>query len=218
MEVTLEAQPRPGIGKGPSRQARRDGRVPGILYGAKIDPVPLSVDAKQMSAALHTEAGANVLISLEIDASKHLTLAREIQRHPIRGSLIHVDFVVIDRSSKITAAVPVHVVGESAGVKAGGQLDQHLHEISIEALPGEVPPSIEIDITALEIGQSVRISDLAVVEGVEILTGADELVLAIIETLELKTDIEVEEPVEEVEAPAEGEVAAPGDQEAKPGE
>src|SRR5687767_12447161 len=214
MEITLKAQPRSEKGKGPARRARASGQVPAVLYGSSLDPTPLLVDAKEMWHALHTEAGANVLITLQLDqATKFLTMAREIQRHPIKGTLLHVDFVNIARDVKISAEVPIHLVGESRGVKEGGQLDQHIHELKLEALPTDVPSAIEIDISDLGIGDTLRVSDIPAPSGAEIQNDPEEVVLAVIETLMMKVESDADE---EAVAP-EGEApAAEGDQEAQP--
>ncbi|MCA1840724.1 MAG: 50S ribosomal protein L25 [Actinomycetota bacterium] len=204
MEVNLKAQTRSGIGKGPARRARAEGNVPAVLYGSTIEPTVLTVDAKQVQAALHTEAGANVLISLEVDSKdRYLTLAREIQRHPVRGNLIHIDFVNIARDVKVHADVPIHIVGESRGVKEGGQLDHHMHELKVEALPTDVPPSIEIDITDIGIGDAIHVSDITPPSGVEFISEPEEMILAVIEATLMK--VETEEAAEA--APAEGAAA-----------
>ena len=212
MEITLKAHARSGTGKGPARRARAEGRVPGVLYGSTIEPTPLTVDAKEMMAALHTEAGANVLISLQVDSKdKCLTIARDVQRHPVRGTLIHVDFVRVARDVKIAADVPVHVIGESKGVKEGGQLDQHVHELKVEALPTDIPAAIEIDVTELSIGDSIRVSDIAAPNGVEFTGDLEEIVLAVIEPTVMKVEGEEAEAAaaaEEVAAEAAAEGAA----------
>lgn len=205
MEVTLQAQPRSATGKGPSGRARAAGQVPAVLYGSRLEPTPLFVDARQMFHALHTEAGQNVLINLELDGQKLLTITREIQKHPVKGTLLHIDFVKVERDVKIEAAVPIHLVGDSRGVKEGGQLDQHIHELKVEALPTDVPPAIEIDITDIGIGDQVRVSDVKASASVAILTDPDEVILGVIEPLAMKTELEVE--TEAVAEPVEGEKA-----------
>lgn len=214
MEITLKAQPRSEKGKGPARRARASGQVPAVLYGSSLDPTPLLVDAKEMWHALHTEAGANVLITLQLDqATKYLTMAREIQKHPIKGTLLHVDFVNIARDVKINAEVPIHLTGESRGVKEGGQLDQHIHELKLEALPTDVPSAIEIDISDLGIGDTLRVSDITAPAGADIQNDPEEVVLAVIETLIMKVESDAdEEAAAEAEAPA----AEEGAEEAPP--
>jgi large subunit ribosomal protein L25 len=213
MEVTLEVQPRTEKGKGPARRARAAGKVPAVFYGPAAAPQPLYVDARQMSQALHTVAGANVLINLKLDGKSHLAVPREIQRHPIRGTLIHIDFVNVARDVKIHADVPVHLIGESHGVKEGGQLDQHAHTLSVEALPAEVPTAIEVDISGLGIGDSLIVADVKAPAGVEILTSSEDLVVAVHTETVLEVP-EVEEEAEEVEGAPEAEAEAAATEEA----
>jgi large subunit ribosomal protein L25 len=182
--------------------------VPAVLYGPSVEATSLLVDAKHMSQSLHTDAGANVLINLVLDGkAKYLTVPREIQRHPIRGTILHVDFVEVKRDVKIHADVPVHFVGESRGVKAGGQMDVHLHELKVEALPAEIPPAIEVDVTGLGIGDVLRVTDVVLAAGVELLNDSEELVVGVIEPTVMQVEEEV--PVEEAEEELEGEEVAP---------
>jgi large subunit ribosomal protein L25 len=216
MEITLDVKPRTELGKGPASRYRVSGLVPAVFYGSSDEPVSLLVDAKQMSQALHTEAGANVLININVDGSSRLTVAREIQRHPIRGTILHVDFVHVARDQKIEAHVPLHLVGDSQGVHEGGVLDQHMHEIQIEAKPTDVPANVEIDITHMGIGDSLHVSDIVVPSGVEVLTPAEELVAAVVEPrvvteeeltgiAPVPTDAEIAEAeAEETSKPSEG--------------
>src|SRR5258708_19847460 len=127
MEVTLRAAPRTSTGKGSARQARMKGRVPAILYGRGMDPTPLAVDSKQIGHALHTEAGANVLVNLEVEGGRrYLTMVREVQRHPVRGTLLHVDFVNTARDVKTHADVAIHITGASQGAREGRAIQPHL--------------------------------------------------------------------------------------------
>jgi large subunit ribosomal protein L25 len=183
-------------------------------------PVSVSVDAKDLGHALHTDAGANVLVDLHVGSDKHLVLAREIQRNHLRGELLHVDFLVIRRDEKITVQIPINVEGESPGVKQGGVVEHHLWEISAESLPGDVPQSIEVDISKLEIGDSFRVGDLATLAGVTILTPAEETILSVVTPQVLEVEeaaAEGEEAVAEgeegasAEAPEGGEGAAPSE-------
>src|SRR5919108_189061 len=112
-EVRLKADKRSGTGKGAARKARAAGRVPGIVYGRGMDPVAIEVDRRAFVTALHTDAGMNVLLDIEIDGTTTLALTRELQRDPVRGTLLHADFVKVDRTIEIEVEVPVHLVGES---------------------------------------------------------------------------------------------------------
>jgi large subunit ribosomal protein L25 len=200
MEVTLSARSRSLKGKGPARRARAEGFVPAVLYGRGLDAFPLAVEAKAMQQALHTEAGTNVLVNLQVDGKRFLAMPREVQRHPIRGTLLHVDFVNIARDVAISADVPVHLVGDAHGVKMGGLIEHHLWEVSIEALPSRIPPAIEVDISDLDIGQHLRVEDLPVPEGVQILTPSEEIVASIVEP---QAPVVTEEAEAEAAAPAE---------------
>lgn len=196
MEVTLEAKPRTETGKGPARQARATGKVPAVLYGRGLEPVPLIVESKEMIKALSTESGLNVLINLQLDPkTKYFTMLREVQRHPIRGNLLHVDFVKIERDVKIQADVPVHLIGESRGVKEGGVVEHHLWELKVEALPTDVPSSFEVDITDVALGKNRRVSEITPPQGVVILTPTEEIIVSVVEPqmIQLPEEIAAEE-------------------------
>jgi large subunit ribosomal protein L25 len=202
-EQKLAGEKRDGSGKGVARKLRATGRVPAILYGHGMEPVSLSVNAKELFHILHTGAGGNVLIDLLIDGKDHLALPREIQRDHVRGRVLHVDFLAVRRDVAVTVDVPVQVVGESPGVKSGGVLEHHLWDLRVECLPQDVPDSIEADISQLQVGDSLKVGDLAVPEGITILTPADESVLAVV-----TPQVRVVE--EEVPAEAAAEEAAAG--------
>jgi len=197
MEFKLEAEKRDGTGKGVARKLRAQGQVPAVLYGHGMAPLSVAVDAKDLGHALHTDAGANVLVDLHVGSDKHLVLAREIQRNHLRGDLVHVDFLVIRRDEKITVQIPIIVEGESPGVKQGGVVEHHLWELQAECLPGDVPQNMVVDISKLEIGDSFRIGDLNPPSGVDIQTPEEETILSV-----------VTPQVLEVEAAAEGEEGA----------
>jgi large subunit ribosomal protein L25 len=182
MEVTLRVQARSSTGKGSARQARMAGHVPAILYGRGMDPTPLAVDSKQMGHALHTEAGANVLVNLEIEGGRrYLTMVREVQRHPVRGNLLHVDFVNTARDVRTHAEVPLQITGESRGVREGGVVEHHLWELRVEALPTDIPSYLEADISHLGIGDHLRVADIAAPAGVEIVSEPEEIILSVVE-------------------------------------
>ena len=223
MEINLKVQPRSETGKGPARRARASGLVPGVLYGPQLDPVPLYVESKELHRVLATEAGLNVLINLQVDSkTKYLTIIKELQKNPIRGDLLHADFVKIDRDVKLQADVPVHLIGESHGVKEGGVVEHHLWELKVEALPTDVPPAIEVDITPLGIGEHVRVSDIPTMKGVEVLTPIEEIIVSVVEpqVIQLPEDIAAEEAAAaEAEAAAEaGEEGAEGEEGQAPSE
>ena len=216
MELKLTAERREGTGKGVARKLRAAGRVPAVLYGRGMEAESVSVDAKDLYHVLHA-GGANVLLDLVVDGEEHFALARDVQRDYIRNRFVHVDFLVVSRTEKITLDIPVRVVGESVGVKSGGVLEHHLWELQAECLPGDVPEAIDADITELEVGDSLKVADLTAPEGVTILSPPDESVVSvvvpqarIVEEVEELEGVEGEEVAEEgAEAPAEEGAAPP---------
>lgn len=207
MELKLEAEKRDGSGKGAARKLRARGRVPAVLYGHGVGPVSVSVGAKDLFRVLHGSAGTNVLVNLTVDGAEHLALPREIQRDHVRGRYVHVDFLAVRRDEKVTVSVPVRVVGESPGVKVGGVVEHHLWELQVECLPGDVPDGINADVSELQVGDSLRVSDIVAPEGVTVLTPPEESVLSVV-VPQVRVVEEVAEVAEgEEEAPAEGEEA-----------
>ncbi|HSJ44731.1 MAG TPA: 50S ribosomal protein L25 [Euzebyales bacterium] len=178
-QVTLTAEARDGRGKGEGRRLRRAGRVPAVAYGADLDATPVSVDALELYHALRTDAGLNALIRLEVGGDTHLTLARQLQRHPVRREIMHVDFVVVDRSRKVTVDVPIHLTGEAAGADEGGVVDQVRFDVPVEVLPLEVPDSLELDISDMGVGDVKRLDDLDLPEGVELLEDPEHAVVSV---------------------------------------
>jgi large subunit ribosomal protein L25 len=212
MEQKLAAEKREDSGKGVARKLRASGRVPAILYGHGMPPLPLSVDSKELFHVFHTGAGANVLVELVVDGTEHLAMPREVQRDHIKGRFIHVDFLIVRHDEKIEIDVPVRVVGESPGVKAGGVLEHHLWDIRVECLPTNVPEAIEVDVSALEIGDSLRVADLTAPNGVTILANPDESVIAAVQPqMAIEPEEEAAEGVEGEAAEEEGE-GAPGEE------
>ena len=169
-QVSLAAQARSGNGKGEARSLRRQGRVPAIAYGAELDPTPISVDSLELYHALHTDAGSNAILRLDVAGDTHLALAREIQRHPVRRDVLHVDFVTVSRNVKVSVDIPIHLEGveEAPGTQEGGVISQELYTLAVDVLPLEVPDSVTIDASAMQVGDTLRVSDLTVPEGVEI--------------------------------------------------
>jgi large subunit ribosomal protein L25 len=211
MELKLKAEKREDSGKGAARKLRAAGRVPAVLYGHGVGPMAVSVDARDLFHVLHGSAGTNVLVDLQVDGAQHLSLPREIQRDHVRGRYLHVDFLAVRRDETVTVSVPVRVVGESPGVKAGGVIEHHLWELEVECLPGDVPDGIEADVSKLQVGDSLRVADLLPSQGVSVLTPLEESVVAVV--------IPQVRVVEEVEAAAEeGEEAAAEEGEGAPTE
>src|SRR6185437_5839527 len=177
--VALSATAREKTGKGAARQARFQKQVPAVIYGHGRATQPLMVDANALEKALTGIEPESTLIDLTVDGKKSRALIREIQRHPIRPDIIHVDFYEIKADEKVTLKVPVHLVGTPDGVRnAGGVLDQVTREVEIEVLPEHIPDRVELDVSALIIGHSLHVRDL-VIPNATILTLAD-LTIAVV--------------------------------------
>lgn len=205
-DITLVSSPRESLGSRPSGRLRREGLVPAVVYGLGNDTVEITVPARELSQILAGEAGANTLITLDVGGDDVLTLARQIQRHPTRGDLLHVDFIRIRRDVAVSADIPLHLVGEAVGVKDGGLLEQLVFTITVQAMPGNIPVSIEIEVDDLAIGDQKRASDVTLPAGVE--TELDpETVLVVVAA----PRVAVEEEAAEGEEGAEGETADGGE-------
>src|SRR3954451_23288286 len=178
-DATLIAHPRPAAGKGPAGRVRREGLVPAVVYGLGADNVSVSVSQRELVHILSGGAGLNTLITLNIDGTDELAIARQLQRHPVRGNVIHVDFVRVRADQTIQAEIPVHLTGEAEGALRGGVLEQLGHTLTVEAKPSDFPPSVEHDVSALEIGGQVYVRDLTVPPGVTVLQNGDDLVAQI---------------------------------------
>jgi large subunit ribosomal protein L25 len=221
MERKLKAERRDGSGKGVARKIRSSGRVPAVVYGHGIDPLHVSVDARELFHLLHTDAGMNVLVDLRVDGQNLLAMPREVQRDHLRGGFLHVDFLRIARDEKVTVEVPVHIVGESHGVKEGGVVEHHLWTLQVECLPQDVPAAIEADISELGINDSLKVSDMKAPARCTILTPAEETIVSVVPPPVLKLEEEVAEAVEGEEGEAaegeEGEAAEEGAERAEAG-
>jgi large subunit ribosomal protein L25 len=166
-EITLNVESGRPLGSRPSGRLRTGGKIPGVVYGHGMEPIPVAIGARDLRAALTTEAGLNALLSLRIGDTTHLAIAKTLQRHPVRQTVTHVDFQVVRRDEIVTADVRITLVGDSEAVhRVEGTVDQEMLSLQIKARPGEVPAVIEIDVSALEIGDSLRVSDLPLPEGV----------------------------------------------------
>ncbi len=205
--VMLDASVRQSKGKTGARRLRHGGQVPAIVYGHGREPVAVSVESKALRAALHTHAGMNVLIDLDIrtngTADKQLVIVKELQRNIFTHDIIHVDFQAISLEETLEAHVPIVLIGTPKGVVDGGVLDQHLREVLVECLPTQIPEHIEIDVTDLVVGRAVHVGDLRIPEGVALLTPPGEVVATV-----LAPRVE-EVPAPAAVAPEAAEAAAP---------
>lgn len=208
-QVTLRAETGREIGSRPARRLRRQGLVPAVVYGRGADTVSVAVDKRDLYQALHTESGANVLINLEVGKEKLLTVAREVQRHPVRGDITHLDFIRISLDEPIDAEVQIEFTGIPEGVRSEGGIVETVNtSIMVRALPTAIPSSIEADITELGVGESLKVSELPAMEGVEFLADPDmPLATIVLPAAVLVEAVEEEIEGEEIEGEEVGEAA-----------
>jgi large subunit ribosomal protein L25 len=166
-EIPIAAEAGRPVGSAQSRRIRSAGKVPAVVYGHGVDPLPVAVDAKDLRAALTTDAGLNALLALKVDGSTHLTMAKVVQRHPVRGTVAHVDFQIVRRDEVVTAEVPIVLLGEATLVhRDDGHVDHQLFNIAVHAVPGRIPNVVEVDVSGLTIGQTIRVAELGLPSGV----------------------------------------------------
>jgi large subunit ribosomal protein L25 len=213
-ETSLAVELRQGTGKGAARRLRQDGRIPAVLYGTKRDTVSISLDPSALDRLIRTShAGVNTLIDLEgpSEVSGCTVLVKELQREPVRGGLLHADLYEVDANARVRVSIPVHLSGTAQGVTMGGLLDHALREIEIDCLASSIPDEVVVDVSGLDIGDSIHVADLALPDGVELHTPPELSVVSVVAPL-----AEEEEVVpEEVEEGAEG-VAATDEEGGEP--
>ena len=209
-EVTLLAETGRTIGSRSSGRLRGEGRIPAVVYGHGIDPVSVSVNRRELRAALHTDAGFNAVINLTVGSDEHLTIVKDVQRHPVRNEVTHVDFLVVNRNEIVSVDAPIVLVGESQAVKeASGTVDQQLFSLTVNSTPGNIPNELSVDISELGIGDSIRVGDIKLPSGVTTDVDPEEAVAiaqvtrATIEAEELE---EAAAAGDELAEPADGEV------------
>lgn len=203
--TSLNGEQRTGVGKGVARKLRAAGRIPAVYYGRGEAPIALIVNAKEVDTLLHGASGANVIVDLLVAGAAtadRKALIREIQRDPVQGNILHLDLQHISLTERITVEVPIELVGVPTGVKDGGGILEHLlREVEIECLPTDIPTHLEVDVTALAIGDTLHVSDIKA-ERVVILTESDRGIATVVPP----TVLEEVKPAEE--APTEPELVA----------
>lgn len=206
--VSLSANSRDATGKGAARTLRSQGQVPAVIYGHGRDPQPLALNARDLDKMLSHIQAESTVIEVTVGGQTAKTLIREIQRHPIKRQILHVDFQALVAGEKVTVNIPIVLVGIPEGVRLeGGVLDQTLRELEIEVDPSSIPDHIELDVTNMVIGDSKHVSDLSIPPGVEVLDDPETSVAV------LAAPRAVIEEVAAVAEPAEGEAGVVGEPE-----
>ena len=178
--ANLSASARDNGGKGTARKLRSEGRVPAIVYGHGRDPQALSINTRELEKLLDHISAESTVIDLDIDGKASRTLIREIQRHPFKRQILHVDFQELVAGEKISVRIPIVLMGVPDGVRMdGGILDQTMRELEIEVDPANIPNHVEVDVTRLTIGSSVHVRDIPLPEGVEVLDDEDASVCVV---------------------------------------
>jgi len=199
-QAVLNVELRESTGKGVARKLRAAGRLPAVVYGRGMEPCPISLDAKDLEKAISSEAGWNTLLTLKgaKAVEDKVVILKELDLHPLRRNMICADFHAIDLQKKGHFMVPVHPVGKSEGEKVGGSLQVIRHELEVVCLPTQVPQVIEIDVTALQIGDVIHIQDVVAPKDVELLHDVNFTVITVVGHKPEVEEIEGEE-IEEVE-------------------
>lgn len=210
--ITLKAEKRDKTGKGVARSLRREGMIPSVLYRAGHS-LPIKMNRKELASFISSTAGEQVMVSLEFpDGEKRLALLKDYQVDPVKGELLHSDFFEVLLTEKVRVTVAVSTTGEPVGVKRDGGILQHgVREIEIECLPDKIPGHITVDVSGLEFGKSIHVSDLVLGEGIKVLTDPDEVIATVTAVVE-------EEAVAAAPEVAEPEVIKKGKKEEETGE
>jgi large subunit ribosomal protein L25 len=204
--IKLEVKERESRGSADARRLRRDGYIPGVLYGSGKEPHAICVPERELRRVLTGQGGLHAILDVVLEGQKttHASILKDYQQDPIRGHISHIDLQEVRLDQPIQASVTVQLVGEPVGAKEGGVLSQVQREINVEALPMEIPDHIDLDVSGMAIGDTLRLADLAPMEGVTYLDNPEETVLA---SVGLPTRVEEPEEAEEEGEVAEGEVA-----------
>jgi large subunit ribosomal protein L25 len=198
-------------GKGPAKRMRTVNRVPSVLYGRSVKPIAISVDRKEIETAVKTEAGMNVLFDLKVaGGDSGLALIRDYQADPFKRNFTHIDFQAITMKDKIAVEVPIEIVGKSIGVKEGGMLEQLRRTVLVRSMPDKIPTSIKVDITELNIGDSIHTAEIALPEGVEYQTKMNYTVVSVVPPTKIEAATPVAAAVTAEGVPVEGAVPAEG--------
>lgn len=178
-EIALDAEPRQETGSAHSRRLRALDRIPAVVYGHASVPVAVSVDGRTLRHALSEGAGSNTLFELHLGGERHLAIARELQHHPVRHSVSHVDFLIVSRDEVVSAEVPLVLVGEATEVlRAGGIVEQVVQQLAVRARPGDLPATVELDVAPLTLGGTLHVSDLPPIPRVEVELDPDTVLVS----------------------------------------
>ncbi|NLP37340.1 MAG: 50S ribosomal protein L25/general stress protein Ctc [Firmicutes bacterium] len=216
--LQIQAQPRAISTKGQLKELRKAGLVPGVVYGQKEEPIAIAVDAKDINAILNSPTGTNTLVDLSLDGEPATVIMKELTRDIlVSDRYLHVDFLRISLTERLELQIPIVLVGDAAGVKEGGILQQSLREVTLKCLPTNIPEQIELDVSELQMGESLTVADLIMPEDTEVVSELDEVVVTVVapRAEEPEEEEEAGEGIEEEEVAAEETEAAEKDEAAE---
>ncbi len=204
-EILIKAEARERVGKGSARQTRMIGNIPAVVYGPEFDSKPITLNERELNAAMKSAAGSSVLYTLDIDGKSNKVILRDLQRDPITSKIVHADFHAVSMTKSINLSIPIHFEGIPIGVKVdGGIMQTNMRELEISCLPSQIPEFIKLDVENLSIGDSIHVKDLDL-EGINVLSDENRTVVVI------SAPTVVKEPVVEgAEEEVEGDEAAEG--------
>lgn len=206
--TAIAARPRTVLGKA-NRRLAGEGLIPAVIYGAGRETTPIALDRHDFELFVQHHEGSGGLLELTIEGEKKPVAAmiKQVQMSPVKGSILHVDFIAVRMDQVVQTPVPLHLVGDAAGVKVGGLLLSNMHEVTIEALPGDLPDYVEADISALEIGSTLLVGDLSAPAGVTIIDDPESVVCSVTAPAVEPTEEELAAAAEQVEPEVIGEKA-----------
>jgi large subunit ribosomal protein L25 len=208
-EIVLTAVPGRPTGSAASRRLRAEGKIPVVVYGPDTEAQAVTVDWRELRQALTTDKGLNAVVTLSVNGERHMTIVKDVQRHPVRRDVLHVDFLVVERDKPVAADVPIVLEGEPTRVlQERGVVEQSLHALTIMAKPAAIPGHLSIDVSEMEIGDTLTVADLSLPEGVTTEVDPEHPVAS----AQVTRAVEEEVPEGEEEELAEGEEGAEGEQ------
>ena len=208
-EIKLSAVKREDKGKGVAHKLRQAGSIPGVIYGPEIDPFALMINTRELANLIRKHGSSNMLIKLDVEGEKKSrnVIVRELQRDPVDGGFTHIDLYQVSPKKKLHLTTSIRLTGTPEGVKLGGILQHIIRELDISCLPGNIPDHVEVDVTALNIGDSIHVSDISI-EKVEILTNPSRTLATVVPPTVIKKTVEEEAAEAEAAAEEEAEAAA----------
>ena len=178
--ISLKATIRTDSGKGVARKIRREGKIPAVVYRGGDNAISMVIDPAEITLKFNRTGNRNTLVSLDLESGSRLCLVREVQRHPVSGNLRHIDFYEVEDNQYITVLVPVQASGTAMGIKLGGQLQLMRRDLSVRCKPADIPSAVTIDVTELDVGEFIRVSQVIAPENTELIYGGDFNVLTVV--------------------------------------